>query len=220
MEAGVISRFKIKLIHAEKKIKETYTDEELEKLLKKPDMANPNFVEYRNWVMINYLIGTGNRSRTLRELCIKDIDFTNHEIVLKKTKNRKAYTIPLSNKLESVLIEYLRYRKGDADDFLFCTEYGEQITDWGLVTIISKYNKSRGVSKTSVHLFRHTFAKKWILNHGDMFRLQRILGHTSLEIVKEYVNMFAKDLQLDFNTFNPLDNLNFYKDKVKIQMQK
>lgn len=63
------------------------------------------------------------------------------------------------------------------------------------------------VNKSSCHLFRHTFAKNWILASGDVFRLQKILGHSDLSVTKEYVNMFGNDLQLDFEKFNPLDNL-------------
>jgi len=40
-----------------------------------------------------------------------------------------------------------------------------------------------------------------------MFRLQKILGHSDLTVTKEYVNMFGQDLQMDFEKFNPLDNL-------------
>ena len=40
---------------------------------------------------------------------------------------------------------------------------------------------------------------------GDIFRLQKLLGHKSMEIVKEYVNMFNSDLHRDFNEFNPLE---------------
>jgi len=63
------------------------------------------------------------------------------------------------------------------------------------------------VQKTSVHLFRHTFAKKWILSGGDIFRLQKLLGHSSLEIVKEYVNIFGADLKAQYDTFNPLESM-------------
>ena len=220
MDREYIPRFKIKLTKAEKAMKETYTDAELEKLLKKPVIKDGDFSEYRNWVIINYLLGTGNRSRTLRGLRIGDIDFDAHEIVLNIVKNRRAYTIPLSHTLERVLIEYLQYRNGTPDDYLFCTQYGEQITADGLTSIIGKYNISRGVSKTSIHLFRHTFAKKWILNKGDIFRLQKILGHKTLDMVKEYVNMFGQDLRQDFDTFNPLDNLSFIKEKKKIHLDK
>ena len=54
---------------------------------------------------------------------------------------------------------------------------------------------------------RHTFAKKWILNGGDIMRLQTILGHSSIEMVKEYVNMFGGDLKKDFDKFNPLESM-------------
>ena len=61
--------------------------------------------------------------------------------------------------------------------------------------------------KTGVHRWRYTFAKKWILSGGDIFRLQKMLGHSSMEIVKNYVNMFTDDLQRDFDTFNPLETM-------------
>ena len=74
----------------------------------------------------------------------------------------------------------------------------------------------RGVSKTSAHLYRHTFAKRWILNGGDIFRLQKLLGHSNLDIVKEYVNMFGRDLTKDYTSFNPLDTLGTVRTAGKI----
>ena len=75
--------------------------------------------------------------------------------------------------------------------------------------MLATYNRNRGVKKTSAHLYRHTFAKRWILNGGDIFRLQKILGHSDLAVVKEYVEMFGQDLSRDFGKFNPLDTLGF-----------
>ena len=221
MEKGYMNNFTIRLIRAEKQIKETYTDQELEKLLVKPNINECAFSEYRNWVMTCYLLGTGNRSRTVINLRIGDIDFFNQEIKLKTVKNNRQYVIPLSGTLSKTLAEYLEYRKGDTDDYLFCNTYGEQLKKDSLTTSIERYNKRRGVSKTSVHLYRHTFAKKWILNGGDIFRLQKILGHSSIEIVKEYVNMFGVDLQKNFENFNPLDNMEVMKkEKQVIKMKK
>lgn len=205
MEHGYINSFKIHLIRAEKKIKETYTDYELAILLKKPDVKKCSFAEYRNWVIINYLLATGNRLETMANVKIGDIDFNNNEIRLLKLKNRKQYTIPLSAQLGKVLKEYLMYRKGTKDDYLFCSSYGKQISKGTIQTQIQHYNRSRGVLKTSIHVFRHTFAKNWIRNGGDILSLQTILGHSSVEMVKEYVNMFGNDLQNGFNTHNPLD---------------
>ena len=72
--------------------------------------------------------------------------------------------------------------------------------------ILLRYNRGRGIMKTSAHLYRHTFAKHWILNGGDVFRLQRILGHSDLTVVKQYANMFSDELSINFDKFNPLDN--------------
>ena len=74
-----------------------------------------------------------------------------------------------------------------------------------ITTMLYRYNHARGVRKTSIHLFRHTFAKNWILNKGDPFRLKAILGHSTMAMVNVYVSMFGRDLHKDFDEFNPLE---------------
>ncbi|WP_242863215.1 tyrosine-type recombinase/integrase [Caloranaerobacter ferrireducens] len=218
MKLGYLDEFKIKLIKSEKKVKETYSDKELELLLKKPNMNSCSFAEYRNWVIINYLLGTGNRLSTVVNLKIKDIDFENGLIKIEKSKNRRQQVIPLSKTLERILLEYIKIRRGEPDDYLFCNIYGQKLTTNALSTAIRKYNQKRGVMKTSIHLFRHTFAKKWILAGGDIFRLQKILNHKSLDIVKEYVNMFTDDLQDKFEKFNALEQIKGNsRNKIKIR---
>lgn len=207
MEDRYIPTFKIQLIKAEKKIKETYTDDELVRLLEKPDVDNCSFSCYKTWVFENYLLGTGNRISTALDLHIGDINFQSGVIILRKTKNRKQQIIPLSATLAEILQGYLQIRGGEADDYVFCNEYGEQASCRTYQQLVRRYNRKRGVEKTSCHTFRHTFAKNWILNSGDMFRLQKILGHSDLTVTKEYINMFGQDLQMDFEKFNPLDNL-------------
>lgn len=59
---GYVEEFKIQSVKAEKQIKETYTDSELTILLKKPNLKKCSFVEYRNWVFINYLMATRKQS--------------------------------------------------------------------------------------------------------------------------------------------------------------
>jgi len=221
MQEGHVKEFKIKLIRAVKPIKPTYTEQELEKLLKRPNVNKCTFAEYRNWVIVNYLLGTGNRLETMSKLKIVDLDFQANQIALMNTKNKKQYFIPISKELAKVLREYLTYRKGGADDSLFCTSYGSPLDKGTVQTQIQHYNKSRGVESTSIHMFRHTFAKMWILNGGDIIRLQSILGHSSLEMVKEYVAMFCDDLQEGFSSHNPLDTLaRKRKDGEKIAMGK
>lgn len=74
-----------------------------------------------------------------------------------------------------------------------------------LNSAIRSYNHSRRVKS---QLFRHAFVKKWILNDGDAFRLQMIIRHSSMKMVREYVNMYDEDLKKDFNTVYYLEEFN------------
>jgi len=217
MDLGYMPKFKIPLIKAEKKVIDTYTDNEIEILLKKPDINKCSFKEYRNWVIVNFLYGTGCRAGTLCELRINDLDFENMLIRYRKTKNRKQQLIPMPLKLKKILLEYLQYRQAEKDDdYLFPNTYGGKLTTDLLQHDLAKYNKSRGVTKLGVHRWRHTFAKKWLLGGGDIVTLQTILGHRDIEMTRNYINMFAIEIQDNFKTYNPLDKFN-HKEKIKLK---
>ena len=91
-------------------------------------------------------------------------------------------------------------------DPLFCNRFGERLTADGLINAIARYNQRREVTKTSIHLFRHTFAKSWILSGGDLFSLQKMLGHSSLEMVRNYANLYSKDIKDKAEEFSFLSN--------------
>ena len=71
---------------------------------------------------------------------------------------------------------------------------------------ISLYNRNKGVSKTSGHLFRHTFAKKYIVAGGNMTKLQKLLGHSTLTMTMHYINLYGSDLAENYDKLNPLNN--------------
>ena len=217
MECRYMESFKISLIKAEKKIKETYTNEELMRLLRMPDLSHCTFSEFKIWAFENYLLATGNRISTALYLKIEDINFEDNIIIIRKTKNRKQQILPLSKSLAEVLRQYLEVRGGNSEEYLFCNNYGEKGDKRTYQQQVQNYNVKRKVNKTSCHLFRHTFAKQWILAGGDIFRLQKILGHSDLTVTKEYVAMFGQDLQLDFEKYNPLDNINPNKAVIKMK---
>lgn len=218
MNIGYLSNYKIQISKAEKKIKEPYTEAELKLLLKKPDVKKCDFSEYRDWVIVNYLLGTGNRLNTLINLKVGDINIEDDIILLSKTKNKKQQILPISRTLKKILIEYLGYRKAESnDDYLFSNVFGQKLTINCIESSIARYNQRRGVSKTSIHLFRHTFAKNWILAGGDIFRLQKILGHSTLDVVKEYVAIFGSDLQKDFDKFSPLEKMINKSEYIKMR---
>ena len=136
---------------------------------------------------------------------IKDVDFGAGVVHIRVTKNRKSLIIPLNNDIDKILKEYLKYRQADDDeDYLFCNGFGKMLTKSTLYHSLYEYNKHRGVDKTGIHRFRHTFAKKWILLGGNVVTLQRILGHSNLEITQNYINMLVSDVAKDVEEFNIL----------------
>ncbi|MFT8313314.1 MAG: tyrosine-type recombinase/integrase [Clostridium sp.] len=207
MKLEYVERFKIPKLKYDKKVIEVYTDAELELLLQKPDLKSCNFLEYRTWCIVNFLLATGCRARTLVNIRLNDLDFQNDLVKYTWTKNRKEQLVPMSSTIKKILIEYLQYRQGEPEDFLFVNAYGNFLQVDLLSHNIIDYNARRGVMKRGVHRFRHSFAKKWILAGGDIFRLQKILGHSSMDIVRNYVEMFTSDLQKDFDQYNPLEQM-------------
>ncbi|WP_162987535.1 tyrosine-type recombinase/integrase [Metabacillus litoralis] len=208
MREGYLNKFDINLIKADKKQKEPYTEEEVKKLIKKPNIRECGFVEHRNWVMVNYLLETGNRLNTILHLKVKDIDLENGMVVLSTTKNRKAQFNPISEHLVKILNEYIKIYDFEELDYLFINELGEQMTRNSMQHAIARYNKKRGVARTSIHAFRHTFAKHYITSGGDSFKLQRLLGHSTLDVTLNYVNLYSKDLKDGFDKHSILANYN------------
>ena len=85
----------LKKYKAEETIKETYTSDELTSLLKKPNTRTCSFSEYRNWVIENFLINSGSRAGTVRNIQNRDVDIYNHVIYARHTKNKKSLVIDI-----------------------------------------------------------------------------------------------------------------------------
>ena len=200
MEKKLIQPFAISVSDTEPAIKNPYTTEEIRRLLKKPDIDN--FEEYRNWVIVNYFLSTGNRLQTVKNLKVGDIDFEDGFININVQKSGKTMRLGLTKKLSKVLQEYIYYYRTDEDteqplydEPLFCTRKGLKFTDNGFKNTMRNYHLSRGVHKTSLHLYRHTYAKLWITSGGDLISLQKTLGHSSLKMVQRYANLYATDVR-------------------------
>jgi integrase/recombinase XerD len=79
----------------------------------------------------------------------------------------------------------------------------------GIQILLRRYGQQAGLTsvRVSPHTLRHTFAKNYIMNGGDIFSLQRILGHTDISTVKIYLNLFAVDVKKQHTRFSPVDTL-------------
>lgn len=196
-------------------VKTTYTDEELKLLLRKPE-ANCDFCEFRNWTIINFFMNCGCRAATVRNIQNRDVDLTARQIIFRHTKNGRVQSIPLCRVMVSILLDYMTIRGGDPTDYLFCNEFGEMMSEDALRSAVAKYNHRRGVKKTSLHLFRHTFARKYLVDcGGDAFTLQTLLGHKTLAMTKHYCAIYDADIANNFDRVSPLAQINKPKEKIR-----
>lgn len=202
-----LATLSIATIKEKETVKETYTDEELQHLLKRPDKSC-DFGEFRCWVIVNFLLNCGCRASTIRNIQNKDVDFAAMQVTFRHNKNGKIQVIPLCSLMASILREYMRIRGGEPEDPLFCDVYGGMLTEDALRHAISRYNKSRGVKSTSIHKFRHTFARKYLLDcGGNAFMLQKLMGHSTLNMTKHYCRIFDNDIGKDYDRHSPLAQL-------------
>ena len=206
MNEGYLPYFKMQAIKVDRSGVETYSEEELMALLKKPNIKKCSFIEYQSWVMTNFLFSTAVRQRSLRFIKVKDLDFDNNVVYVTVTKNRKSLIVPFNRTLSNILKEFLKYRQHKSDDdFLFCNVFGQQLNKSTSYHMLYEYNKRRGVETTGIHRYRHTFAKQWILNGGNVVSLSKMLGHSSLQITQNYINLLVSDVAKEVETINLLD---------------
>ena len=195
-------------------VKETYSDEELDLLLRRPS-ADCKFCEYRNWVIVNFLMNSGCRAATVRNIQNRDVSLADNQVVFRHTKNGKIQVIPLCSRMVNVLRGYMAVRGGAEADYLFCDQYGEMLSANALRLAIARYNQKRGVRKTSIHLFRHTFARKYLVDcGGNAFTLQKLLGHSTLAMTKRYCAIFDADIAKNYDRFSPLAKMYHPKERI------
>lgn len=202
---GYIDNLEVTIPKFQAELKEPYTNEEMLKLLARPQTKN--WVEWRNWAMINYFFSTGQRLSTVLHIKLEHLDLENGRVKLEWNKDKIQKYMPLSSALVKVLREYIELSKLEAGDYLFPEYEGKQLMVRSAESSITEYNNSRGVEKTSIHLFRHTFAKNYIMNGGNPMKLQKLLNHKTLDMTMKYVNLYGQDISNDLDIFNPLDNL-------------
>lgn len=211
------NKIKVELVKGQEEIKETYTDEELDKLLTRPTNVE-DFAEWRTYTIVCYVLATGNRAETVCSLTLGDIDLNRRIIRIATAKNKRVSEIAIDKQMTAILRKFIKDWRMDAtpSDYLFCNIGQEKLTTNALRQAFIKYCKERGVQKHSIHALRHTFAKLYILNGGSEFKLQQMLGHSSLTMTRHYVSMFGMDIARDIDTVSPLVSLT----KAKGGMQK
>ena len=100
-EQEFTEEFSLSQIKEDETFKEPYTEAELKKLLRQPQ--SDKWTEWREWAAINLLVATGVRASTVVNMKISDLDFEHNIIRLRKLKNRRQQTLPMSSSLKEAL---------------------------------------------------------------------------------------------------------------------
>ncbi|MGG7173373.1 tyrosine-type recombinase/integrase [Clostridium neonatale] len=216
-----LKEFEVKIPSIVLEKKEIYTEGELKKLLKKPDLNTCVVGDYRSYVTVSFLIGTGCRSTTLLNIKVKDIDFEKEMILFAHMKTKRQTNVPLSKSLKITLKEYIETMNLKNDDILFPKLDGTQMSYDTLHQNLINYFKHCKVKMRGINTFRNTFATMFIKNGGDIYRLKLLLNHSNIKTTERYVNLLPIDFKDDLLKYNPLDLLNKEnKDNGKMKLRK
>ena len=214
-----LKEFEVKIPIVTHKKKDIYSEDELIKLLKKPNLKKCLVGEYKSWVTVSFLLGTGCRATTFLNILVKDVDFNNKSILFRHMKMRKQITVPLSPTLENILKEYINLLDLKNDDILFPKLNKEKMKYNTLHNQICIYCKHRHVPMRGINTFRNTFATLFIKNgNNNIYLLQKLLGHSDIKQTERYINLLPLEMKDDINKYNPLDVLSKKNSRMKLKV--
>lgn len=192
-DRGWVKPFKMGLPKADAVLKTPYTREELDALLAPP--KSDSLAEWRTWAAVSFIVRTGVRLSSALNLKWPDIDFEKQVCLLRHTKTNEQYFVPLPKEAIIDLISWQQVSPVTEEGYVFFSTRGDgPLKPNGLIQSVRKYNRARGVSKTSIHLLRHTYATIYLQKGGRAERLQKILGHKTPEMTQRYVHFVTDDL--------------------------
>jgi len=195
---------------APRKIIQTFSREQVTAMVSSMNLEWPT--GYRSYLIVLLFLDTGLRLSEAAGLQMSDIDLSNSKLRV-TGKGAKERVVPFGKQTCLALYRYLqhfRYRPlSEYENFLFTTISGTPLRPAAIQTMVRRLKSLAGITdvRCSPHTFRHTFAKSYLLNGGDVFSLQRILGHTSLEMVRLYVNLVDSDVSDLYREHSPIDHL-------------
>ena len=131
-------------------------------------------------------------------------------------KGNKERIVPVGATAQKMLWRYIIHFRPvppiRVDNYLFLTLDGKPLKPNAVKLVMKRWGKKAGVPRLHAHLCRHTFATNFLAYHcGDVFRLQQILGHTSLEMVRRYVHYASTQDLLNGRTLSPIDQMGVKK---------
>ncbi|MFC1902941.1 tyrosine-type recombinase/integrase [Chloroflexota bacterium] len=194
-----------------RKVVSTLSDEEIGAILNTFSIS-PS--DARNQTLFMILLDTGLRIGELVNLKMDDVHMDEGYLKV-MGKGKKERIVPIGNNAQRALQRYLfRFRPKPINPVInnvFLSQSSKPLTENSMKLMFTRLAKRSGVCRLHAHLCRHTFATRFLINGGDVFSLQQILGHSTLEMVRHYVNLASSHIAIQHQKFSPLDRLNLKK---------
>jgi integrase/recombinase XerD len=160
----------------------------------------------RDRAMVAFLVDTGVRASELCNMRLRDVRLDTQQALV-MGKGSKERLVEFSPNTAKHLWRYLATRDETVDrDYFFVSLDGQPLSRYALRRLIINIGARAGVPRANVHRFRHTFAIQFLRNQGNIFALQRMLGHSTLEMVNRYLKIAQADLKRAHRTASPLAN--------------
>jgi integrase/recombinase XerD len=158
------------------------------------------------------LLDTGLRSSELCALNLGDVDLKSGKILVRGgeaggAKGGKGRTVYLGAAARRAVWRYLVTRDDKTDERAPLFSAGlRHLTRDALRHLVGRLGHAADVKDAHPHRFRHTFAITYLRWGGDVFTLQRLLGHGSLDMVQYYARLAQVDLEQAHRRASPVDN--------------
>jgi integrase len=149
-------------------------------------------------------LNTGLRIGELLGLCYDRINFENNYIEVSRNLTRQGLSevtkthivrhIPMNEEVRAVLLKQMRSQK--CPKFVFVKPNGrpynpDHFSERNLLPAL----EYAGIRKVTFHIFRHTFASQFMMNGGNLYDLQKLLGHTKSEMTQKYAHLSPQHLR-------------------------
>jgi site-specific recombinase XerD len=177
--------------------------------------ARPQIIHLRDHAIILFLLDTGVRASELCNLRIVQLQLKDGSAMVagKSRKNSgrgKQRMVHFGRATRKALWQYhvARDNLEPAAPVFANTSDDSPISRRHLATHLRRLGERAGVPGCHPHRFRHTFAINYLRNGGDVFTLQSLLGHTSLDMVRKYLKLAQADIADTHRRAGPVDNWN------------
>ena len=163
----------------------------------------------RERAIVLVLLDTGCRAAELLHMNGSDIDVPQGIVHIRKGKGGKDRIAYLGNRSRKIMLRYYleRGQPGETDPVWVHAKRGTRLTDSGLRQLFERIGNASGVKHCHPHTFRRTFAL-WSLRNGmSIYHLQRLMGHSDLTVLRQYLALVESDLKAAHVRYGAVDNM-------------